>query len=312
MPAISNKIAIKNRTQEGLVSTLAFFAIYDLPLTAERIWQLLYRTEATLSQVQAELADLVRSGSVVSQNGLYALKSWDEARYDANQEEIDKRWQRVERYRRILSLIPFVESMAVINSMAMGNADSESDIDFFVITKPKRLYFVRTLVILLFKLLGVYKTRDKMNQQFCFGFYLASDRLGLDWLVLPGEDPYLVYWMATILPLFGQKIYEHFIKENKWLYSSFPNFRTQQRLGQLKSQKFFRRFKRLLEMILWLPAIILEPLLRWVHIRHTYRLPENSWPTSSTVANRWVVKLHALDPRKDLRKKYFEILQNLK
>lgn len=312
MSQTSNKIAIQNRTQEGIISTLAFFAIYDLPLTVERVWQLLYRAEATLSQVQAELIHLARSGAIVGASGLYALKPWNQDKYDRNQEEIGKRWQRVERYRRLLSLIPFVETIAVINSMAMGNADSESDIDFFVITKPKRLYFVRTLVILLFKILGVYKTRERINQQFCFGFYLSSERLSLGWLVLPGEDPYLAHWMATILPLFGQKTYERFLKENKWLYLSFPNFRSQQRLGRLKEKRPLKRLKRFIEIVLWLPAVVLEPLLRWVHVGHTFRLPENSWPTSSTVANKWVVKLHALDPRKDLRKKYYEILQNLK
>lgn len=308
----SAAIKINNKTQEGILSTLAFFDIYRLPLSAERIWQLLYKAQATLSEVERELKFLCRAGLIVHRDGMYALQAWDQRRFQSNQDEIGKRWARVERYRKILTLLPFVESIAVINSMAMGNADSESDIDFFVITQPRRLYFVRTLVILLFKLLGIYKTREKTNLQFCFGFYLSSDRLSLKWLVLPEEDPYLVFWMATILPLFGQTAYERFIKENKWLYVWFPNFRTLQRLQKVSEMGGWRRLKKFAEKCLLIPAIVLEPLLRFVHIRHTYKLPENSWPTSSTVANEWVVKLHALDPRKDLRRKFRENLQKLK
>lgn len=313
MPETSAKVGTRTRVREGILSTLAFFAIYGLPLSKGRLWQLLYRVQVTMPELERELSSLVRSGFAVEAEGMYALNPWDQSKYLSNQLEIGKRWERVERYRKLLALLPFVETIAVINSMAMGNADSESDIDFFVIVKPKRLYFVRTLVILLFKLFGVYKTRENINQQFCFGFYLSSERMRLDdWLLLPGEDPYLSYWVATILPLFGQRTYERFLKENKWIYSCFPNFRSGERLGKLRESQGLKRVKRLFEIVAYIPAAVLEPVLRLIHVRHTYRLPENSWPTSSTVANEWIVKLHALDPRKDLRRKYYEILNKVK
>jgi hypothetical protein len=47
--------------------------------------------------------------------------------------------------------------------------------------------------------------------------------------------------------------------------------------------------------------------LRKIHIRHTFRLPENHWKTSSTIANKDMLKLHALDPRKDLRDSFWGI-----
>jgi hypothetical protein len=58
--------------------------------------------------------------------------------------------------------------------------------------------------------------------------------------------------------------------------------------------------------------MILEPLLRRVHIRHTFKLPENHWKTSSTIADRKMLKLHALDPRKDLRNRFWHTLSRYK
>jgi hypothetical protein len=82
-----------------------------------------------------------------------------------------------------------------------------------------------------------------------------------------------------------------------------------QRLDMYRRLKPNLKLKRFLEVVCYLPAALLEPVLRRVHIRHTFKLPENHWKTSSTVANKSMLKLHALDPRKDLRKQFFDKLR---
>lgn len=310
MPKNFNKQIVKSPLTQGILSTLAFFGIYKLPISANRLWELLYKAQATKEDLQLELDRLVQLNVIVFKNGMYALEPWDEKRLKDNQVEIDKRWTRVKKYYWLLSALPFVEHVSVINSVAMGNADSESDIDFFVITKPNRIYFVRSMIIVLFKLLGVYKSRDKVNLQFCFGFYISSNRLSIKDLLLPGgDDPYLVFWLATITPIYSLKFYEKFMKENRWVYSYFPNFKPMQRLEMYRKLTPSTGLNRLLTAVCWLPAILLESLLRRIHIRHTFNLPENNWKTSSTIANKYMLKLHALDPRKDLRRQFYQILQ---
>ncbi len=312
MQKVLPKAYTKTKVTEGVISTLAFFDLYKLPLPAQRVWELLYRAEATLSEVELELDRLASSGLIARKNGLYALSDWDESRHLVNQMEIDKRWTIVKKYFWALSSVPFVEHIAVINSVAMGNADSESDIDFFVITKPNRLYFARTWIILLFKLMGVYKNRRVTNERFCFGFYITSDNLSIKELLLAGEDPYLTYWLGTITPITGQNIFERFIKENKWIYSWLPNYRTQFRLETIRNLKPSAFLQKCFSLLFALPAAISEPFLRWYHIRHTFKLPENHWATSSTIANKHMLKLHAIDPRKDIRNKYQNVLNQYK
>jgi predicted nucleotidyltransferase len=308
MQNISAKTFVKSKLTEGIIATLAFFDIYKLPISRRRVWELLYRVQATPEAVGLELDRLVQLGIIVSKDGLYALQDWDAKQYQANQIEIEKRWTRIRRFYWILSAIPFIEHISVINSVAMGNADHESDIDFFVVTKSNRLYFVRSVIIVLFKLLGVYKNKQHVNMRFCFGFYVTSDSMSIKELLLPEEDPYLVFWLGTITPIFSLKYYEKLIKENHWIHSWLPNFKTMQRLEMYR--KFTPRIvlKKILEILTWLPAVLLEPVLRKIHINHTFNLPENSWKTSSTIANKTMLKLHALDPRKDLRQKFYLIL----
>ncbi|HYE21987.1 MAG TPA: hypothetical protein VD998_00165 [Verrucomicrobiae bacterium] len=311
MHLTSAKTKNLSNLSKAILKTLSFFHIYRLPITAQKIWQLLYKYEATLSEVERELEELVVRKLVCKNEHLYSIKHFDTWTYLINREEIAQRWDRVKKYYWLLSSIPFIEHVSVINSMAMGNADSESDIDFFVITKPNRLYFVRTMVIILFKLFGVYKTRKKINKQFCFGFYITSDHMSLQDLLLPGEDPYMVFWLGTIVPILGVQTYEKFIRDNFWIYSFLPNFRPMQRLGQIRKYRQASVIKNLLHSLLNIPAAVLEPFLRRIHINHTFKLPENHWKTSSTIANSKMLKLHALDPRKDLRKAWQDILQSL-
>ncbi len=306
------KLHTKTKVTDGVIATLAFFSLYKLPLSASRVWELLYKIEANFHEVEGELARLHLLGVINCKDGLFALEDWDSGVYQANQQEIEKRWRKIKKYYWALSSIPFIESISVINSVAMGNADSESDIDFFIITKPNRLYFVRTWVILLFKFLGVYKNRTHTNERFCFGFYITSDALSIKSLLLTEEDPYLTFWLATIIPITGERIYEKFMKENRWIYSWLPNFRTEQRLAEVRKLKSFNTLRTFLSGLAAIPAFFMEPILRRIHVRHTFKLPENHWKTSSTIANNQMLKLHALDPRRDLRQKFREVLQNYK
>ena len=300
-----------NENQKAILSTLSFFHIYKLPLNAERIWQLLYCRQATLDEVKKELLNLSNKGIICENGGLYSLDHFDTWKYHANQLEIKERWEKVKKYYWLLSCLPFVEEISVINSVAMGNADAESDIDFFVITRPKRLYFVRTMVIVIFKLLGVYKTRTKINKRFCFGFYMTTDQLSIKNLLLSEQDPYMAFWLGTMIPIVGHNVYEKFIKENRWIYYYLPNFNLFKRLSLTKDFKPKPRLKFLLSALAYFPAIILESILRRIHIRHTFKLPENHWKTSSTIANKQMLKLHALDPRLDLRAKFEKIRRQI-
>lgn len=306
------KNLVKSKLTEGIIATLAFFDIYKLPVNAKRIWELLYRVQASFQEVELELIRLARLNIIVYRDGLYALEDWDDKQYKENQQEIEKRWTRVRRYYWLLSAIPFVQHVSVINSVAMGNADKDSDIDFFVVTKPNRLYFVRSLIIVLFKLLGVYKNKSRTNMQFCFGFYITSDKLNIKEIMLPEEDPYLVFWMGTMTPIISLKYYEKFIKENKWIFAWLPNLRTMNRLEFYRKLHPSEMLKMTLELLCYIPAAIFEPLLRRIHVNHTFKLPENHWGTSSTVANKQMLKLHALDPRKEIRQKFRTILNSLK
>lgn len=299
--------------REGVFYTLAFFNYYGIPISFERLHGLLYKFKASPEELRVVLVDLVKENKIVFEDNLYALAPWDKTQYQQNQQELKKRWQKVYKYYWLLSGLPFVRQISVINSLSIGNANSESDIDFLIITHSRLLYFVRSVIITIFKLFGVYKTREKVNEQFCFGFYTTLDNLDFSKLLLPEEDPYFAFWLACLSPIYSEENYLNLITANSWLTDYFPNFTPNDQLQSIqKENPIIRAIKVIKEFAWFLPGLILEPLLRRIHIRHTFALPENHWPSASTVATKNMLKLHALDPRKEIREKFYEILSTLK
>jgi hypothetical protein len=290
----------EQRLSEAIISTLSFFALYELPLSAKRIYELLFRFKASEQEVSSELSALVASQKIIQSSGLFSTSPWNPASVTTNQLELTKKWEIIDRYFGVLASLPFVRNISVINSLALGTADSDSDIDFFVITKPNRLYFVRSLIIVLFRLLGVYKTREKMKDRFCFGFFVTTKSLEFESIMLKPSDPYFVFWLANMRPVVGGEAYWELMQKNPWLKEYFPNLDWTNRLSTTKQPNILiRAFK-----------LIFEPIFRRIHIGHTFKLAENRSITSTTIANANMLKLHGYDVRAEVAKRFEEALKS--
>lgn len=306
---LASPAKITTDLDSGILASLSFFSLYGLPLSKHRIFELMYKVSGSREQINQRLDVMVQQGRVQRTADLYSLKPWKQDRFAVNKLEMEKRWQKIQRYSGILRLIPYIEHLSIIHSLAIGNVDQESDIDFFVITKPNRLYFVRSVIIVLFKFLGVYKTRKKIKEQFCFGYYLTTKNLNL--AELEGKDDFLAFWYAAHIPIFGRGVHEDLVQANPWIYEYFPNFQGDARNRYFSESILLSLVKKVLEILLFLPAILAEPVLRKIHITHTFNLPENHWPTSLTVASRDMLKLQALSQRQQINNAFAAVLQNL-
>lgn len=309
---LQTKTEEEQKLAQAIISTLAFFSLYDLPLSPMRVHELLLGVKATLPEVDLMLMYLAEHNQIVREGNLFGLKKWNSAVYHSNQLELTKKWQKIDKYFHWLAILPFVRQISIINSLALGTADSDSDIDFFVVTKSNRLYFVRSIIIVLFRIMGVYKTRQRIKDRFCFGFFVSEKNQNLHSLLLQPEDPYLVFWQANLRPILNAKQYQRFMRDNSWVKTYFPNFDPNQRLNTIVEPGLLSKaIKLALELLLWLPARLAEPLLARIHIGHTFKLSENNTADSSTIATRDMLKLHGYDVRAEVAYRYAEVLQKI-
>jgi len=210
--------------------TVAYFSLFDYPLTTFEIWKWLFGSENKTSLLDVR-RELVSSGflsdRLVGQGGFWALAGQPIEKLIKTRHErylnAVRKYKRLRRATRYLSLIPSVRGVAACNTLAWNHTRAESDIDIFVIVREGSVWTSRLLSVAPFKILkmrpGVGK-RDPL----CFTFFLSDTNLDLSALQLEGSDPYLAVWGRSIVPVFDRdNVFDQFVQANGWLVSNLPN-----------------------------------------------------------------------------------------
>ena len=82
----------------------------------------------------------------------------------------------------------------------------------------------RLYITSLVSLLGVRRHADKVVDRICLSFYLADSHLNISDLAIKPADSYLVYWLATLAPIYDLNISKLFFENNIWIKKYLPNF----------------------------------------------------------------------------------------
>ncbi len=114
---------------------------------------------------------------------------------------------------RLISKFPYVEGVGISGSLSKGYYDDDGDIDFFIITSPKRLWIARTLLIL-------YKKLFLLNSRkyFCVNYFISSNALEIE-----EKNIFTATELTTLLPMFGNGSFHKFYDKNKWVENYLPN-----------------------------------------------------------------------------------------
>jgi len=214
--------------EKAIIRTLAFFDIFDYPLTLVEIHKWLYQADKACQL--AEIFEILETENlkkvIAKKHGFYFL---------AGREAIIQ--TRLERYQiaekkfkiglktvRWLRWLVFVKMVAICNNSGYNNATNQSDVDFFIITSAKRLWWTRLGITLITTILGVRRHDQKFIDRVCLSFYISQDHLDLSDIALKPIDPYLIYWFATLVPIYDLGISQRFFASNIWFKDYLPNF----------------------------------------------------------------------------------------
>lgn len=212
--------------EEAVIRVIAFFDLFDYPLTAYEIRNQLDdkpKLEDVLDFLDEEI--LKSAAKIASKDGFYFFSGRDEItgvrqrrhNYGARKIKI------ASRFARVFSLLPAVKMIALANSLGQNNLRDGSDIDFFIISAPRRVWLARLYCTGLAKLLNRRPHAENKKDKVCLSFYAAADHLCLDDLRLKGDDPYFDYWRRSLVLLYNKnKTYECFLEANGLLAGISP------------------------------------------------------------------------------------------
>jgi len=206
---------------QSIIRTLAYYDIFSYPLTTEEIYYNLGNNHTSVDEITVELKKLISSNVIFCKENFFQLKDDDNyvLRRRKGNELAEKRLKTARKVSGIISRFPFIRGILLSGSISKGFMEENSDIDYFVITHPNRVWFSR-LALMLFKKIFLLNSR----KNFCINYFVDSENLEIK-----EKNIFTATEIVTLLPTFGKNIYDEFYEKNFWVKEFYPNFPKQKR-----------------------------------------------------------------------------------
>ena len=262
MQAINNHSALS----EEVIKTLLYFDIFNYPLKPREVFDFLRVNGTTEKEVKHCLDALAEQRCLYRFGDLYGLDPDEknaERRIKGNREA--EKWLHVaKRQAKLISRFPFIRAVMASGSLSKGYMDENSDLDFFVVTAPNRLWIARALIAL-YKRIFLFNSHKK----FCVNYFVDTLHLEIE-----EKNIFTATELATLIPLYNHQYYQQMLASNRWLREFLPNCRGRQTdIENFSSPRLKRSFEFLLNP--FGPA--LDTFFMKMALRRWRRLYENKF-----------------------------------
>ncbi|PIS04575.1 MAG: hypothetical protein COT81_05760 [Candidatus Buchananbacteria bacterium CG10_big_fil_rev_8_21_14_0_10_42_9] len=300
--------------ENTVLKTLAYFDVHNYPLTLLELHAWLYQPEKDYSAgaVLESLDMLVRQKKVEECGGYYFLTG----RKDLLPQRLnryliaDKKFKRALKVTKWLRQVPGVNMVAVANTLALSNATQESDIDFFIIASPRRIWVARGITVIILKLFHLRPQPSTKMNKIDVSFWVSQDHLDISDLRLDQDDIYFHYWLAQLVPLYDRdKAFKKFKDQNAWLNDYLPNADSYSPIWrrQIKAPGWFHRW------VEFLTSNLDEKIYRAMQLKiMNPKIKAMMNKDTRVVINDKVLKFHTYDGRPEFREKWQAKLKELK
>ncbi len=204
----------RSGVQTNILKVLAYFDIFQYPLTIAEIRQFL-GSRADENDVEHGLQKLVSDQVIFYHQGFYSLQDNTLLTYRRREGNwrAGKLLPKAYKIGRFLYRFPFVRGVCISGSLSKNFADENADIDFFIITRANRLWITRTIMHLFKKL--TFLTGHQ--HYFCMNYYIDEEAL-----LISEQNIYTALEIATLIPVAGKQTNENFFRTNSWVARFFP------------------------------------------------------------------------------------------
>jgi hypothetical protein len=200
----------------SFLRTLLYFDVFQYPLSENELLAYCDRPVSDTSFAQKVLGQMQHAKLIGYRSGFYFIGSSQhniERRIEGNALAA-KKMNTARFFSRIISAFPYVRGVYISGSLSKNFMDAESDIDYFIITKPGRLWFTRTLLVM-FKRIFLLNS----NKYFCINYLIDEENLEVT-----DNNIYAATEVMLLLPMFNFRLFDDFISANHWCRRYYPNF----------------------------------------------------------------------------------------
>lgn len=202
--------------EESILDTLKYFDFFRHPLYMEEVHKFL-RISVDRDSLSQALDEMVRSDKIYTHKGMYSLEDTESIfiKRIVGSDIAAEKIKDAKRSAAIIASFPFVKGVCISGSLSKGYADEQSDIDFFVITKSRRLWICRSFLHL-FKKLTFFINRQ---HSFCMNYFIDEERMCLD-----EKNIFTATEIKTLIPIYNLEACNDFQSANDfWTKKLLPN-----------------------------------------------------------------------------------------
>ncbi|MCS3800563.1 hypothetical protein [Niastella sp. OAS944] len=203
------------QSEQSVIKTLAYFDIFNYPLTQEEIYNFIDQP-LPIEVVMATILQLVEEKRIFRLGSFYSLQP-DVAlhtRRTMGNYKAEVLLKTAYKVGGFLYRFPFVRGVGISGSLSKNFADRDTDIDFFIITRSNRLWIARTLMHLFKKL--TYITGHQ--HWYCMNYYIDEEALRID-----EQNIFTATELITLIPVCGNGALHNFYHQNNWVADYFPH-----------------------------------------------------------------------------------------
>ena len=202
------------RVRAGLLRTLAYFDVFNHPLDLSEVMRYADMPLSDEEVVIKLLQELTAQDIIEHHEGYWTFRDAVARvqRRELSAKRAHTRFPQAERMARRIASFPFVRAVFISGSLSKGCMAPDGDIDYFIITRPGRLWVARTLLILYKKLFLLNSRRD-----LCVNYFVDTEHL-----TVTDHDRYTALEVVTLIPLYGNGTTEAFFERNAWAFAQYP------------------------------------------------------------------------------------------
>jgi hypothetical protein len=230
----SIKAPVTRKMGQALLGALAYFDIFDYPLSENEINNFVQCTDPDAA-FSSTLKQMVSDGVVFRFDQFYSLVN-DKQRCDRRIRgniRAAKLLPKASNVGAFLYKFPYVRGVGISGSLSKNYADKKTDFDFFIITKANRLWIARTMLHLFKKLTFLFGRQH----HYCMNYFIDEKSFAIG-----DENIYTATEVITLLPVAGSESMTSFFRSNDWVTQWFPLYKTQQVVKISDTGSWLKRF----------------------------------------------------------------------
>lgn len=194
---------------------LLYFDIFQYPLKESELRLAIPSQSAHIDPI----TELIEAGIIENKGEWYFLKGRSYTKRIYENSQSDHFFKKAISYSRLINAFPFVRGVYVSGSLSKDWADDTTDVDYFIVTTPQRLWLCRTMLIV-FKKIFLFNSR----KYFCLNYFIDTDHL-----TISEKNIFTATEICFLKPMINEPLFNEFVEHNKWIgeyYHSLANFET--------------------------------------------------------------------------------------